>query len=84
MSGIPLKHCLLAADFDPTLSFNDSGLVLSKMLDVSEFGQRAAGLARRNLAQQGGELAYLIGMTRSFAGCGASLWRKPATAFHAL
>jgi HAD superfamily phosphoserine phosphatase-like hydrolase len=50
----------LASDFDQTLSFRDSGLVLSELLGVSGFEQRVAGLARSNLVQQGGELAYLI------------------------
>src|ERR1019366_9269563 len=54
------KHYLLASDFDQTLSFNDSGLVLSELLGISEFQDRVAGFARSNLVQQGGELAYLI------------------------
>ena len=41
MSGIPLKHPLLASDLDQTLSFNDSGLVLSEMLGVTGFEERA-------------------------------------------
>jgi hypothetical protein len=60
MSQLPLKHYLLASDFDQTLSFNDSGLVLSELLGISGFGDRVAGLARSNLVQQGGELAYLV------------------------
>ena len=54
------KHYLLCSDFDQTLSFNDSGLVLSELLGISGFHDRVAGLARSNLVQQGGELAYLI------------------------
>lgn len=54
------KHYLLASDFDQTLSFNDSGLVLSELLGFSGFEQKVAGLARINLVQQGGELAYLL------------------------
>lgn len=54
------KHYLLASDFDQTLSFNDSGHVLSEMLGVRGFEQKVAGLARSNLVQQGGELSYLI------------------------
>jgi HAD superfamily phosphoserine phosphatase-like hydrolase len=56
----PEKHFLLASDFDQTLSFNDSGIVLSELLEVSGFQQKVDGLARSNLVQQGGELAYLI------------------------
>jgi len=54
------KHYLLASDFDQTLSFNDSGHVLSELLGVTGFEQKVTGLARSNLVQQGGELAYLI------------------------
>lgn len=54
------RHYLLASDFDQTLSFNDSGLVLSEVLGVEGFEEKVAGLALSNLVQQGGELAYLI------------------------
>jgi len=53
-------HYLVASDFDQTLSFNDSGLILSEVLGVSGFEEKVEGLARSNLVQQGGELAYLI------------------------
>ena len=55
-----MKQYLLASDFDQTLSFNDSGHVLSEILGVGSFAEKVAGLARINLVQQGGELAYLI------------------------
>jgi len=57
-----LKRFLFASDFDQTLSFNDSGLVLSEMLGipVEEFQHKAAGMAELNLVQQGAELAYLL------------------------
>src|SRR5687767_11741125 len=55
-----MKQYLLASDFDQTLSFNDSGQVLSEILGVDGFSQKVAGLSRINLVQQGGELAYLI------------------------
>jgi 2-hydroxy-3-keto-5-methylthiopentenyl-1-phosphate phosphatase len=54
------KHYLLASDFDQTLSFNDSGIVLSELLGASGFQEKVAGLSRTNLVQQGGELAYLL------------------------
>src|SRR5262245_51490589 len=54
------KHYLLASDFDQTLSFNDSGHVLSELLGTPGFEEKVAGLSRINLVQQGGELAYLI------------------------
>jgi HAD superfamily phosphoserine phosphatase-like hydrolase len=55
-----MKQYLFASDFDQTLSFNDSGFVLSEMLGVPGFEERVAGMARINLVQQGGELAYLL------------------------
>jgi len=60
---IPLvKQCLLASDFDQTLSFNDSGLVLSELVGIPAkiFEARVATLAIQNLVQQGGELGYLL------------------------
>ena len=54
------KHYLLASDFDQTLSFNDSGIVLSELLGASGFEEKVAGLSRIHLAQQGAELAYLL------------------------
>ena len=54
------RHYLLASDFDQTLSFNDSGVVLSELLGLSGFREKVAGLARLNLVQQGAELAYLL------------------------
>jgi HAD superfamily phosphoserine phosphatase-like hydrolase len=68
MTDMPLKHFLLASDFDQTLSFKDSGLVLAEMLGISGFEERVAGLARSNLVQQGGELAYLIRHDPEFRG----------------
>jgi HAD superfamily phosphoserine phosphatase-like hydrolase len=54
------KHYLLASDFDKTLSFNDSGIVLSELLGTDGFDDKVAGLSNMNLVQQGGELAYLL------------------------
>ena len=54
------RHYLLASDFDQTLSFNDSGLVLCEMLGINSFGERVAALSQLNLVQQGAELAYLL------------------------
>ena len=68
MSKVISRHYLLASDFDQTLSFNDSGLVLSELLGVGGFQDRVAGLARSNLVQQGGELAYLIRHDPEFRG----------------
>jgi phosphoserine phosphatase len=62
------KHFLIASDFDQTLSFNDSGLVLSELIGASQFQEKVDGLARGNLVQQGGELAYLIRHDPEFRG----------------
>lgn len=62
------KHLLLVSDFDQTLSFNDSGLVLSEMIGASGFQEKVAGLARTNLVHQGAELAYLIRHDPDFRG----------------
>jgi HAD superfamily phosphoserine phosphatase-like hydrolase len=62
------KHFLVASDFDQTLSFNDSGLVLSEIIGATGFEEKVAGLARSNLVQQGGELAYLIRHDPEFRG----------------
>ena len=62
MTGTFTKHYLFASDFDQTLSFNDSGLVLTELLGipVEDFKRKAAGMAKLNLVQQGAELAYLL------------------------
>ena len=54
------KHYLLASDFDQTLSFNDSGQVLSDLIGSHAFDEKVKGLSRTNLVHQGGELAYLL------------------------
>jgi len=54
------KRYLVASDFDQTLSFNDSGLVLSELVGIPGFEEKVAGLAKSNLVQQGAELAYLL------------------------
>src|ERR1700755_3682641 len=68
MWNTPPKHYLLASDFAQTLSFNASGYVLAELLGVHDFEQKVAGLARSNLVQQGGELAYLIRHDPDFRG----------------
>ena len=57
-----VKHYIFASDFDQTLSYNDSGYVLSELLGIppKEFERKAEGMAKLNLVQQGGELAYLL------------------------
>jgi 2-hydroxy-3-keto-5-methylthiopentenyl-1-phosphate phosphatase len=62
MTESPLKHYLFASDFDQTLTFNDSGYVLSELVGIptAEFERKAQGMAKLNLVQQGAELAYLL------------------------
>jgi len=62
MSEQVMKNYLFASDFDQTLTFNDSGYVLSEIIGIptEEFKRKADGMARLNLVQQGAELAYLL------------------------
>jgi len=62
------KHFLLVSDFDQTLSFNDSGQVLSSIIGATRFQEKVDGLARTNLVQQGAELAYLVRHDPEFRG----------------
>ena len=55
-----MKPYLLVSDFDQTLSFNDSGRLLSEMLGIAGFEEKVAGLSRLNLVQEGAELSYLL------------------------
>ena len=59
MNGAETEYVLIS-DFDQTLSFNDSGLVLSELLGIPNFLERINGLSKIHLVQQGGELAYLL------------------------
>jgi HAD superfamily phosphoserine phosphatase-like hydrolase len=62
MSDKLLKRYLFASDFDQTLTFNDSGYVLSELVGIAaeEYKRKAQGMAKLNLVQQGAELAYLL------------------------
>jgi len=51
------KYYLLVSDFDQTLSFNDSGLVLAEMLGIPDFQEKVANLSRLNLVQSGAPAA---------------------------
>src|SRR5207245_9446070 len=57
-----LKRYIFASDFDQTLTFNDSGYVLSELVGIptAEIERKAKGMAKLNLVQQGAELAYLL------------------------
>src|ERR1700756_1668668 len=54
------KRYLIESAFDQTLSFNDSGRVLSELVGIRGFDEKVAGLAKANLVQQGAELSYLL------------------------
>lgn len=54
------RNFLLASDFDQTLSFNDSGVVLSELIGFHGFHDKVKDLAEINLVQQDAELSYLI------------------------
>ncbi len=62
MNQGPNKHYIFASDFDQTLTFNDTGYVLSELVGIptEEFERKAKGMAKLNLVQQGAELAYLL------------------------
>src|ERR1022692_180540 len=56
------RHYLFASDFDQTLTFNDSGYVLSELVGISvaEFERKIKGMVKLDLVQQGAELSYLL------------------------
>jgi len=56
----PAKEFLFLSDFDQTLSFQDSGYVLSEALGIPNFHEKVTDLTKKHLVQQGGELAYLL------------------------
>jgi len=62
MSEQTTKRYLFASDFDQTLTFNDSGYVLSELVGIptAEFERKVTGMAKLNLVQQGAELSYLL------------------------
>jgi HAD superfamily phosphoserine phosphatase-like hydrolase len=66
MNNTSKREFLLLSDFDQTLSFNDSGLVLAEMMGIPNFHGYVRKLAQANLVQQGGELAYLLVHERAF------------------
>jgi len=55
MTDKPVKRYLFASDFDQTLTFNDSGYILSELVGIAadEFKRKAQGMAKLNLVQQG-------------------------------
>jgi len=57
---VTTRHYLFVSDFDQTLSFNDSGRMLSDLLGIGGFDDKVGGLSRLNLVQSGAELTYLL------------------------
>ena len=57
-----MKKYLFICDFDKTLSFNDSGVLLSEKVGISEeeFERSLTEVRKRNITPLGGKLAYLI------------------------
>ena len=60
--SINLKALPFCERFDQTLTFDDSGYVLSELVGIptAEFERKAQGMAKLNLVQQGAELSYLL------------------------
>src|SRR5258707_728129 len=63
-------HYLIASDFDQTLSFHDSGIVLSELIGVSNVRAKVSGLSDIHLVQQGAELQVRAGRA-SYVGDGS-------------
>jgi len=77
------KQYLFASDFDKTLSFNDSGYVLSELLGIplEEFERKATGMANLNLVQQGASFLTCCCTTpSSIRACAATTCMRPAGA----
>jgi hypothetical protein len=75
------RKSLLASDFDQTLSFNDSGVVLSELIGFRNFHDKVKGLAEINLVQQGAELSSLILHDPDFRRVPANTSWRPAGEF---
>ena len=67
------KKYLLVSDFDQTLSFHDSGSVLSEILGIADFPERIAGLEQIHLVQQGENQPTCCCTTPSSAGCAGNI-----------
>jgi phosphoserine phosphatase len=67
---MPEERYLFVSDFDKTLSLDDTGYLLAEKLGISpqEFDHKLENVRRKNIAQLGGELAYLITRDDDFRG----------------
>ncbi len=65
-----MKKYLFICDFDKTLSFNDSGVLLSEQIGIKEeeFERKITEVRKRNIIPLGGELAYLIANDPDYKG----------------
>ena len=64
------KNYLLVSDFDQTLSFNDSGIVLSELLGVPGFLDRIQGLSEFILCNRAANWPICYCTIRSTAASG--------------
>lgn len=65
----PARQYVLARDFDHTLSFHDTGLVLSELLGVAGFQVKVAGLSYLNSVQGGESWLTCCDTTRNIDVC---------------
>jgi hypothetical protein len=70
MSDKPLKRYPFASDFDQTLTFNDSGYVLSELVGIptAEFERKAKGMANLILFSRAPNLLTCCCTIPSFTG----------------
>ena len=69
-------HYLIASDFDQTLSFNDSGLVLSELIGVSNFREKVAGLSEITSCSRGRSSHTSFAAIPSSGASAASIWSR--------
>jgi hypothetical protein len=70
------RHHLLVSDFDQTLSFNDSGHVLSEMLGIAGFDEKVAGSPGSTWCRRAPSWPTCCATTPSTAACGATTWSR--------
>ena len=64
-------HYLFASDFDQTLSFNDSGSILSELIGSSGFDEKVAALPARISCTREPSSRICFATTPSSEPCGA-------------
>ena len=68
------RHFMIASDFDQTLSFNDSGLVLSQRLGSTGSRTRCAASPASTSCSRAASSRISFVTTPTFARCGARTW----------